>query len=236
MRQGAKIASILKILVRYQSWRLRKKSGCCVALHPSSLRRMPKYASLLGFRAPCLRPFYEAAPNSRLLRLHTNSSSFDPRQILSAAGIDPDLFSLLDERGHLELVTRLDGNRFGVSRYGIPLGPGVGLDYRDIDEIGKADPQRPVLEEEDLHLNVVQEIIFRLTDLILGKKNLLVTLVVHEAVLSLFLIKVLHLFLLHVGRFKVIDGTESPLKLVSIHHVLQLAAVECLYFTRVDKV
>jgi len=46
-----------------------KKAGCCVALHPSSLRRTPKYASFLMIRAPCLRTFYEAVPFSRLLRL-----------------------------------------------------------------------------------------------------------------------------------------------------------------------
>ena len=44
--------------------RLRKKSGCCVALHSSSLRRTPKYASFLRIRAPCLQPFYEAVPFS----------------------------------------------------------------------------------------------------------------------------------------------------------------------------
>ena len=51
--------------------RLRKKSGCCVTLHHSSLRLTPKYASLLKIRAPCLRTFYEAVPFSSLSRLFT---------------------------------------------------------------------------------------------------------------------------------------------------------------------
>src|SRR4030043_2056400 len=39
-----------------------KESGCCVALHPSSLQRTLKYASLLRVRAPCLRSFLRSRP------------------------------------------------------------------------------------------------------------------------------------------------------------------------------
>src|SRR5574340_481485 len=164
------------------------------------------------------------------------SSSFDACQILSAAGIDPDLFPLFDERGHLKLVSSLNGDRFGIPRYGIPLGPGIGLGHRDIDEIGQADPQWPVFEQEDLHLNVVQKEILRIADLILGKKDLFVTLVVHEAVFSFLLIEVLHLFFLQVSRIEDINGAKRPLELVSIYHILQLAAIERLSLPRLDKV
>ena len=63
---------------QYFICRLHKKTGCCVALHPSSLQRTSKYASLLRVRAPCLRPFYEAVPHARLLRLFTRPSYFPP--------------------------------------------------------------------------------------------------------------------------------------------------------------
>jgi hypothetical protein len=45
-----------------------KSPDAAFKLHPSSLRRTPKYASFLGIRAPCLRLFYEAIPFSRLFK------------------------------------------------------------------------------------------------------------------------------------------------------------------------
>jgi hypothetical protein len=42
--------------------------------------------------------------------------TFDPGQVLSAAGIHPDLFPLLDKGGDQELVTCLEGDRLGIAR------------------------------------------------------------------------------------------------------------------------
>ena len=62
----------------FPSLRLRKKSICCGALPPLSVRRTPKYASFhWESRALPLELCKEAAPELWLLRLFTRTSSWD---------------------------------------------------------------------------------------------------------------------------------------------------------------
>jgi len=73
-----------------QSSRLRKKSFCCVALHPrpvefslretaeliqqgESLQRTNKYASFLKIRAPCIMNFLLCRPDSDFFRVYQSS-------------------------------------------------------------------------------------------------------------------------------------------------------------------
>ena len=91
-----------------------KKSGCCVALYPSSLQRTTKYASLLRVRAPCLRTFYEVVLHSRLLRLFRRASFVATKEI-SRSSVKPS--SAFQENLRYPFFTQLDGDQ---ERRGLP--------------------------------------------------------------------------------------------------------------------
>ena len=64
---------------------VKKKSICCVAVHPSSLRRTKKYASFVGIRAPCLWSFLQSRPvlpvHRGILRLSFFLSILSPTEV-----------------------------------------------------------------------------------------------------------------------------------------------------------
>ena len=89
----------------------------------------------------------------------------------------------------------------------------------EIYKIRHAHFQSLILKKQDFHLQIINKEILRLPDLIFSEKDLFITFAIHEAVLPLFLIQVLHFFLPEICRFESIHGTECPFKLCSRNHI-----------------
>ncbi len=160
---------------------------------------------------------------------------FDPGNISPGAGVDLDLVAFLDKGRDLQDIARLHRHRLAVGTGGIALGPGISLGHHQVDKHGQADIDGPVLKEEDLHIHIIGHVIDIVAQMILVNDDLLVIIGIHEVILVLLTVEILHLPLFQLRLFKLVIGAIGLDQLVAGDHVSHLAAIEGLTLSRLGE-
>jgi len=154
----------------------------------------------------------EISRNAAAERFPNSAALFHSLQVRAFRCIHSDLFSGVDERGHMYYQPSFERRRLHDGRRSRTLEPRLGLHNFHIDGLGQFYADRsPVIK---LHVNVEigRQVINRIAQDVLGQVRLLVTLGVHKVVVITVIVEILHLHFVHIDLFQRVGGTETVLE------------------------
>ena len=153
--------------------------------------------------------------------------TLDSAQIFARAGVDLDLFALVDEQGNLDLRARLDGRGLGDVGSGVALDARIGLGNGQLDEVRRFDAEDVALVAQELDRGVFLDELEGVVEHILADGNHVVRLLIHEVVQIAVVVAVLIILALDESLFELCSRVERGLGHGAGHDVLHLRADEC---------
>src|SRR5437763_5526631 len=150
----------------------------------------------------------------------------DPLHVGAGAGINPDDVALVDKKGHIQDQAGLHRGRLAAAGRRVTFEPGRCLRHLQVDGSGQLDAQWTPLVHQDVEGGVLFQVLHGVTELVVAKRQLVVTRQVHEIVAVTVAVKVLHGHLLDPGPGKAILVAELLVDDRPGPHIPQLGAEE----------
>src|SRR5829696_1856503 len=150
-----------------------------------------------------------------------------PRDVLAAAGVDPDPLPLLDEERHLDDYARLEGGRLGAAAGGgVTLEARVRLTHSQVHCAGGLGAGWALVDKEKVDVGVGRHPPQSVADDRLRYLDLVVALIVHEDGGIARVVEELHLARLGAHRTELLPGLERLVDHRPVADPLELRAHE----------
>jgi len=154
-------------------------------------------------------------------------------EIVAGARVHLHDVPLVEEERHLHHHARLQRGGLGAALGGVAAHAGVGAGDRQLHEVGHVHRDRRAVDVEDVHLDVLLEVVACVADLLGRERKLIVGLGVHEVV-AIVLVEELHVLFLVFDQLHLLARAERVVDDLAQPHVLELGAHEGAALARLD--